>query len=636
MDKMYKYLTDINSPEDLKKLNETEIERLSNEIRFFLLENISKTGGHLASNLGVVELTLAMHSVFDTKVDKIVWDVGHQSYVHKLITGRKDQFDTLRQYKGLSGFPKRGESVHDHFETGHSSTSISAALGIATARDLSGANYHVTAIIGDGALSGGIAFEALNHVGQMKTNLNIILNDNEMSISENTGGLSQYLGKVRTMPMYSKVKGDVEALINHIPALGKSMVKTAGKAKDSIKYFFVPGVLFEEIGITYIGPIDGHDYLKTQEALQRAKSIKGPVIVHVLTKKGKGYSHAEKRPEKYHGVSSFDIATGKAINSSNKISFSKVVGKTLIELAEQNSKITAITAAMPDGTGITEFSEKFPERFFDVGIAEQHAVTLAAGQSVAGLHPFFAVYSTFLQRGFDQVLHDVALQNLPVTLLLDRAGVVGADGETHQGIYDISYLSLIPNLQILSPENGTELHAMIKYSLEAKAPVAIRYPKGDAQECNFNSDLKIVKGESKISKEYGKDVVIFAFGPIHKNANEAVEKLREQNMNATLVNLRFAKPLDEKTIAALSKKADRIYTIEDHALIGGVGSQIVQLLNKHKIHKPVYNFAYPDHFIHQGSITEIYKEYGMDAEAIANKILADARPRLRSVKSLMK
>lgn len=636
MDRMYNYLTHINSPEDVKKLNEAEIETLSSEIRSFLLESLSKTGGHLASNLGVVELTLAVHKVFDTTIDKVVWDVGHQCYVHKLITGRKAQFESLRQYKGLSGFPKRQESIHDHFETGHSSTSISAALGMATARDLSEENYHVTAIIGDGALSGGMAFEALNHVGQNKTNINIILNDNEMSISENTGGLSQYLSKVRAMPVYSKVKGDVEALINHIPAVGKSMVKTAGKAKDSIKYFFVPGVLFEEIGITYIGPVDGHDYIKTQDALERAKSIKGPVIVHVLTKKGKGYLPAETRPEKFHGVSSFDIATGNPKKPSAKLSFSKVVGKSLVEIAERNPKITAITAAMPDGTGIDEFAEKFPKQFFDVGIAEQHAVTLAAGQSVAGLHPFFAVYSTFLQRGLDQVLHDVALQNLPVTLLLDRAGIVGADGETHQGIYDISYLSMIPNIEILSPENGTELYAMIKYSLEAKSPVAIRYPKGDAGECDFNSDLEIIKGQSTVTKQYGDEVVIFAFGPLLSNAKLAVEKLREQGTYATLVNLRFAKPLDEKNILELSQRAERIYTIEDHALIGGVGSQITQLLNKHQIYKPVFNFAYPDQFVHQGSVKEIYKEYGMDVESLVSKIQSDKRPKLRTVKSFVK
>lgn len=636
MDRMYNYLTHINSPEDVKKLNEAEIETLSSEIRSFLLESLSKTGGHLASNLGVVELTLAVHKVFDTTIDKVVWDVGHQCYVHKLITGRKAQFESLRQYKGLSGFPKREESIHDHFETGHSSTSISAALGMATARDLSEENYHVTAIIGDGALSGGMAFEALNHVGQNKTNINIILNDNEMSISENTGGLSQYLSKVRAMPVYSKVKGDVEALINHIPAVGKSMVKTAGKAKDSIKYFFVPGVLFEEIGITYIGPVDGHDYIKTQDALERAKSIKGPVIVHVLTKKGKGYLPAEARPEKFHGVSSFDIATGNPKNPSDKLSFSKVVGKSLVEMAERNPKITAITAAMPDGTGIDEFAEKFPKQFFDVGIAEQHAVTLAAGQSVAGLHPFFAVYSTFLQRGLDQVLHDVALQNLPVTLLLDRAGIVGADGETHQGIYDISYLSMIPNVEILSPINGTELHAMIKYSLKAKSPVAIRYPKGDAGECDFNSDLQIIKGQSTITRQYGDEVVIFAFGPLHNNAKLAVEKLRDQGTYATLVNLRFAKPLDEKSIIELSQRADRIYTLEDHALIGGVGSQITHLLNKHQIYKPVFNFAYPDQFVHQGSVKEIYKEYGMDVENLVSKIQADKRPKLRTVKSFVK
>ncbi len=618
---MKNILDHIESPEDIRKLNDNEIQILAKELREFLIDNVSKTGGHLASNLGVVELTLALHQVFNTQVDKIVWDVGHQSYVHKILTGRKDRFRTLRQFNGLSGFPKRNESIHDHFDTGHSSTSISAALGIATARDLKNEKYSVTAIIGDGALTGGMAFEALNHAGQSKTNMNIILNDNEMSISENTGGLSKYLSKVRTMPVYSRVKGDVEALINHIPALGKTMIRTAGKAKDSIKYFFVPGVLFEELGITYIGPVDGHNYHDTLEALKRAKGISGPVIIHLITKKGKGYSFAEERPEKFHGVSPFNKETGQPLEQSKKFSFSKVAGKSLTDLAYENHSITAITAAMPDGTGMNEFKDKYPDRFFDVGIAEQHAVTMAAGQAANGLNPVFAVYSTFLQRGFDQILHDVALQNLPVTFLLDRAGVVGADGETHQGIYDISYLSMIPNMQILSPMNGTELNAMIKYAIQEPGPVAIRYPKGDALECDFNSEKNIQTGKGEIINFEGNDVVIFAFGPLVNSGKRVLEKLKSYDIFGTLVNLRFAKPLDHQLILDLTAKADQVIVMEDHASIGGLGSLITHLLNDHDQLKRITTFALPDEFIQHGSVSEVYKTYEIDEYSIVQRIL---------------
>ncbi len=620
---MYRYLDKINSPKDLKLLKEKEIEILAHEIRRFLIHSVSKTGGHLASNLGVVELTLALHTVFDSLKDKLIWDVGHQSYVHKIITGRREEFHSLRQYKGLSGFPKRKESQHDHFDTGHSSTSISAALGLATVRDLKKEKHHIVAIIGDGALTGGMAFEALNHAGQNKKNLLVILNDNEMSISENVGGLSNYLSKIRTTPLYSKVKGDVEALIGNIPAIGKSVVKTVERAKDSIKYFIVPGVLFEELGFTYIGPVDGHNYGALCKALIQCKNITGPVLLHVLTKKGKGYSLAEEAPQEFHGVSPFKVDSGKPLKTTHKTSYSEIAGSTLIGCAREDHRVVAITAAMPAGTGLSEFSQRFPERFFDVGIAEQHAVTFAAGIAAAGYRPFVPIYSTFLQRGFDQVVHDVCLQNLPVTLLVDRAGLVGNDGETHHGTFDISFLSCIPNLTFLSPKDGGELRAMIQYALSVKGPMAIRYPRGIAQDQNPGETIEIKTGQGEVLFEEGKDVLIIALGHMTEVGLQACKGLREKGIHATLINPRFIKPLDEYLILHHARKCKKIYTLEDHIKLGGFGSLVLNLLNDNKIGKNVKILALPDHFVEHGNIDQLHELYGLNSEKVVSEILHD-------------
>ncbi|WP_090552783.1 1-deoxy-D-xylulose-5-phosphate synthase [Natronincola ferrireducens] len=620
---MYRLLEQINSPDDLKALKSHEVKLLAEEIRRFLVDSVSKTGGHLASNLGVVELTLALHTVFDTLNDKIVWDVGHQSYVHKILTDRRKQFHTLRQYKGISGFPKRYESPHDHFDTGHSSTSISAALGMASGRDLNNERHSVVAVIGDGALTGGMAFEALNHAGQSKKNMIVILNDNEMSISENVGGLSNYLNRIRTNTVYSKVKGDVEHLINQIPGIGKSVARTAEKAKDCIKYFFVPGILFEELGFKYIGPIDGHNYNELCKVLKSCKNISGPVLIHVMTKKGKGYSLAEKHPDKFHGVNPFKIDTGKPISSSNSISYSDVAGNTLVQCGEENNKVVAITAAMPAGTGLTDFAKRFPKRFFDVGIAEQHAVTFAAGLAAEGYRPFFAVYSTFLQRAYDQVIHDVCLQNLPVTFLIDRAGLVGNDGETHHGSFDISFLSPIPNLTIVAPKDGVELEEMIKYTLQQNGPVAIRYPRGTAVTIEDPTKNEIVKGKGEVLYGAGNDVLIMAVGHMNSSALTICKKLEEKNIHATLLNPRFIKPIDEDMIIKYAKKHKRIYVMEDNAYIGGYGVQVQGLLNKHKIFKEVHGISLPDEFIEHGDVNTLYKLYGMDEDELLQKIVDD-------------
>ncbi len=620
---MYKYLNKINSPQDLKPLKEKEIEILAYEIRKFLIHSVSKTGGHLASNLGVVELTLALHTVFDSLKDKLVWDVGHQSYVHKIITGRREEFQSLRQYKGLSGFPKRKESHHDHFDTGHSSTSISAALGMAAVRDLKKEKHNIVAIIGDGALTGGMAFEALNHAGQNKKNLLVVLNDNEMSISENVGGLSNYLSKIRTTPIYSKVKGDVEALIGNIPAIGKSVVRTVEKAKDSIKYFIVPGILFEELGFTYIGPVDGHNYTALCKAMRQCKNISGPVLLHVLTKKGKGYSLAEEAPQEFHGVSPFKVDSGKPLKANSKISYSELVGNTLIECAEEDHRVVAITAAMPAGTGLTGFAVSFPNRFFDVGIAEQHAITFAAGIAAEGYRPFVPIYSTFLQRGFDQVVHDVCLQNLPVTLLVDRAGLVGNDGETHHGTFDISFLSCIPNLTFLSPKDGHELRAMIRYALTVNGPVAIRYPRGAAKDNGTDNPIEIKTGQGEVLYEEGRDVLIVALGHMNEVALRACESLKEKGIGATLINPRFIKPLDEYMILQHAKKCKRIYTLEDHNKLGGFGSLVLNLLNDYAIGKGVKILALPDLFVEHGNIDILHDLYGLSSEKIAAEIAHD-------------
>ncbi|SKC72284.1 1-deoxy-D-xylulose-5-phosphate synthase [Maledivibacter halophilus] len=619
---MYKLIDKINSPKDLKKLSYDDLNKLSKEIRNFLLSSISKTGGHLASNLGIVELSLAVHKVFNSPRDKIIWDVGHQAYVHKIITGRKDKFDTLRQYKGISGFPKSKESVHDSFETGHSSTSISAGLGMAMARDIKGEKYSVLSIIGDGALTGGMAFEALNHAGHSETDFIVILNDNEMSISENVGGLSKYLNRLRTDPTYYKVKDDVEQILSKIPAIGKSVVKTAQKAKETIKYFFVPGVLFEELGFTYIGPVNGHDIGELTKVLERAKKMKGPIIIHTITKKGKGYRFAEKYPDKYHGISAFDIKTGKKIKKAEDKTYSEILGDTLVDIAESNPDIVAITAAMPSGTGLNKFENKYPERFFDVGIAEQHAVTFAAGLASNGLRPVFAVYSTFLQRGYDQVLHDVCLQNLPVVFCIDRAGIVGQDGETHHGVFDFSYLSNIPNLKVLAPRDGNELEIMIRYAFNQNSPIAIRYPRGISKDIDVKNDSDDIYNEKAEVIQKGKDFCFIAVGKMVKTALEVAKLLEKSDISSTVINARFVKPIDKETILSNIKDIDNIITLEDNVAIGGFGSQISNMLNTNGIkNKNIKVLAFPDEFVEHGDTELLFKHHKLDTESIYKEIL---------------
>ncbi len=617
---MYNMLDSINSPSDLKRLSYEELEILSQELRDYVIKVVSENGGHLASNLGVVELTLALHRVFDTPKDKIVWDVGHQSYIHKIVTGRRDNFATLRKKGGISGFPKREESVHDAFETGHSSTSISAALGMAKARDLAGDNYSVVAVIGDGALTGGMSFEALNHAGDFPTNLIVILNDNEMSISQNTGALSNYLSKIRTEPAYFKLKGEIEAILNKVPLVGKSMFKLAEKLRDWFKYLVVPGVLFEELGFKYFGPIDGHDIKKLEEVINRAKSYNGyPVLIHVVTVKGKGYSIAENKPNKYHGVSPFFIETGELKVKSAKKTYSDVFGDTLMELAKHNDKIVAVSAAMAEGTGLAGFAAKYKNRFFDVGIAEQHAVTFCAGLAAGGFRPVFAVYSTFLQRAYDQVVHDVCMQNLNVIFAIDRAGIVGSDGETHQGVFDITYLRHIPNITIMSPKDGWELGEMLKLAVSVDGPVAIRYPRGNAKEFKY-SNTALELGKSEVLAE-GADGVIIAEGNLVYRALEVYERLKQDGKSFTIINARFLKPLDEKLLLELAKKHKIIYTLEDNVISGGFGSSILELYSHNKTEVDVRLLGFDDSFIPHGETEELYTLKNIDCESIFNTIM---------------
>jgi 1-deoxy-D-xylulose-5-phosphate synthase len=619
---MYKLLDSINSPSDLKKLTYEELDTLSKELRDYVIKVVSENGGHLASNLGVVELTLALHRVFNTPKDKIVWDVGHQSYIHKIVTGRRDNFTTLRKKGGISGFPKREESAHDAFETGHSSTSISAALGMAKARDLAGDNYSVVAVIGDGALTGGMSFEALNHAGDFPTNLIVILNDNEMSISHNTGALSNYLSKLRTEPAYFKLKGEIETILNKVPLVGKSMFKLAERLRDWFKYLVVPGVLFEELGFKYFGPIDGHDIRKLEEVINRAKSYNGyPVLIHVVTVKGKGYSIAEDKPNKFHSLSPFFIETGELKVKSQKKTYSDVFGNTLIELAEHNDKIVAVSAAMCEGTGLAGFAAKYKNRFFDVGIAEQHAVTFCAGLAAGGFKPVFAVYSTFLQRAYDQVVHDVCMQNLNVIFAIDRAGIVGSDGETHQGVFDITYLRHIPNITIMSPKDGWELSEMLKLAVSKNGPVAIRYPRGTAREFEY-SQTPLEFGKSEVLIE-GADGVIIAEGNLVYRALEVCERLKQSGKNFTVVNARFLKPLDEKLLLDLAKKHKVIYTMEDNVISGGFGSSILELYSHNKIEVGVHVLGFDDSFIPQGEKEELYSLKNIDCESIFKTIMKE-------------
>ena len=615
---MSKLLEDINSPTDIHALTDKELIELSDEIRSFLIDKVSKTGGHLSSNLGVVELTLSLYKIFNFEEDKIVWDVGHQSYVHKILTGRKDRFDTLRKYKGLCGFPKITESKYDVFGTGHSSTSISAALGIARARDIKKENYNVIAVIGDGALTGGMALEALDDVGFNKTNMIIVLNDNQMSISKNVGALSNHLNKLRVGPGYNKLKQDINNTLSHSDA-GKTVVQCLHRVKDSLKHLIVEQMLFENMGIKYIGPIDGHDIELMNDVFSKAKSIKGPVIIHTITQKGKGYEFAEKNPNKFHGVSPFDLESGESFMSPKK-TYSKVFGDAMIEFAKEDSDIVAITAAMPDGTGLKEFANIYKNRFFDVGIAEQHAVTLAAGMASAGLKPIFAVYSTFLQRGYDQIIHDVCIQNLPVIFAIDRAGIVGEDGETHQGVFDLSYLSAIPNMTILAPKHLEELPLMLKWALNQNRPIAIRYPRGTdcVEDIRPLSEIKYGKWEKMIN---GDKIAIIAVGKMIQHAVIAAKTLNKQGINPTIIGATFVKPIDIEMLKELTKDGYNIITIEDNSICGGFGSYVLMELSKLNFKGKFKALGYSDKFIPHGDIDLLYKDAGLDSKSIEKSVI---------------
>lgn len=558
---MNKLLDDIKNPNDLKKLNILEKQQLAEEIREYLLGIVSNNGGHLASNLGVVELTIAIHSVFNAPEDKIVWDVGHQSYVHKILTGRKEEMKTLRKMGGISGFPKTCESEYDSFDTGHSSTSISVALGMARARDLLNNSNKVIAVIGDGSLTGGMAIEALNDAGSSKTDIIVILNDNEMSISKNVGGIPALLTKIRVKKTYTRSNNCIKRFFNKVPIIGKPVVNLAHIIKRGIKQAVIPNMYFEDIGFTYLGPVDGHNIEELENILYKSQNIDGPIVIHVVTKKGKGYEIAENNPDKFHGISSFDVKTGEVKNKKER-DYSKKFGDKLVELASKDERIVAVTAAMKDGTGLKEFAKKFPNRFFDVGIAEQHAAGLVAGMAASNLKPVFAVYSSFLQRGYDQLIHDIAIQNLPVTIAIDRAGIVGNDGETHQGLFDLSFLSEIPNFTIMAPKNFQELDKMLEFGINLNKPVAIRYPRGGEGKVKFDKCEDINLGKAEILKE-GKDITIIAIGKMVERAVEVAQLLEKENINAEIINARFLKPLDEKTILNSIRKTRKAITIED-------------------------------------------------------------------------
>ena len=611
-------LEKINNVNDIKNLEWEELEVLSEEIREFLIEKISVTGGHLAPNLGVVELTMALHLSFDLPADKIVWDVGHQAYTHKILTGRKTGFDELRKYGGMSGFPKRKESDCDAFDTGHSSTSISAAMGLVNARDLLGENHHVIAVIGDGALTGGMAYEALNNASHLKKNFIIVLNDNKMSISENLGGMSKYLNSIRTTDAYNGFKSGVESTLIHMG--GQKVAEGLKRTKDGIKQWFVPGMLFENMGIKYLGPVDGHDIGAMRRVFNEAKRVRGAVIVHVLTKKGCGYEPAEKNPAKFHGTDPFVIETGLAKKKKEKPNYTDVFSTSICRLAEKNENVVAITAAMPDGTGLKKFSNMYPKRFFDVGIAEEHAVTFAAGLAAGGMTPVVAVYSSFLQRAYDQIVHDVCIQNLHVVFAIDRAGLVGSDGETHQGIFDLSFLASIPNLCIMAPKNKQELYAMLKFALKYEGPIAIRYPRGQAYEGLGAFREKIVYGKAEmLYKE--QDIALFAVGSMVQIAEEVREILKEKGLNCTLVNARFVKEFDKELIKELAADHKLLVTMEENVATGGFGERVVDYVASNEIDLKVEKIALPDMYVEHGNVNILYKDAGIDAQSAAERIL---------------
>ncbi len=611
---MYRILDQIQCPDDVKQLNFSELSELAAEIRQYLIESVAKTGGHLASNLGVVELTLALLKTLDLPKDSIVWDVGHQTYVYKLLTGRREQFHTLRHYGGLSGFPKSSESIYDAYNTGHSSTSISAALGMTRASRLLGDDRLAVAVIGDGALTGGMAFEALNDAGTYGKNFIVILNDNEMSIDKNVGGLSRYLTKLRTRPSYNQFKSRLEQGMNHIPGLGSSLVHGLKKVKDTFRYMLTSTTVFEDFGFTYLGPIDGHDLPFLCSVIERAKTIQAPVLIHIKTKKGKGYKFAEDKPTDFHGVGSFEIETGQRVGSGD--SYSAVLGRCMLQLGAQDKRLCAVVAAMTDGTGLGRFAKEFPERFFDVGIAEQHGISFAAGLSKRGLKPVVALYSSFLQRAYDQVLHDVCLQNLDLVLCVDRAGLVGEDGETHQGIYDIAFLSHMPNMTVLAPANFTEFAEMLSYATQKHhGPIAIRYPRGGVSE-NYNG-TPFVYGKPDVVC-YGRDVCILSAGHMLKTAMEAKKKLCERGISATIVNLRTLFPLDQQMLLQLSKSHRLLLTLEDGVIHGGVGESILACVAE--THVPVLIKGHREGIVPHGKCALLYQQCGLDAESICREI----------------
>lgn len=668
-------LDTINFPNDLKKLNKIEKIKLAQELRELVINTVSNTGGHLASNLGVVEVTIALHSIFDTPQDQIVWDVGHQTYINKILTGRKERIDTLRSFEGLAGFPKTTESEYDIFNTGHSSTSISAALGLARARDIKKENNYVIAVIGDGALTGGMALEALNDAGFSKTNLIVVLNDNEMSIAKNVGGISNFLTRIRTRKLYNKSNRYIKNAVSHIPKVGNAIIKCVRKVKYGIKQLIIPNMFFEDLGFKYLGPVDGNNIEDMEEILKKAKDLEGPILIHAITKKGKGYKPAEENPDKFHSTSAFNINTGK-LKKEKKDDYSKVFGESLVNIAKEDEKIVAVTAAMRDGTGLTEFAKEFPERFFDVGIAEQHALTMCAGMAKSGLKPVISIYSSFYQRGYDQVIHDICMQNLPVVMCVDRAGIVGNDGETHQGLLDMAFFKLIPNLTIMSPKDFKELEQMLEFAVNVNKPVVIRYPRGGEDNYKFeihedikegkceivrkvevverkDSELenivenieineeeyvnnhtekylledkkedveKNVEKEEKICKNNKKYVTIIAIGNMISKAMKVAEELSKNNIEAEIINARFIKPLDKDKILESINKTKKCFTIEDGTIVGGLGTSIKELvLENNVIGATVKTFAYPDKFIEHGSIDKLEEKYGMDIQSIYSYI----------------
>lgn len=614
-----KYLNKINSPRDVKKLSPKGLDFLCRDIRNFLINSVSKTGGHLSSNLGIVELTVALHYCFNTPTDKLIWDVGHQAYVHKILTGRKEMFNTLRKFEGLSGFPKTTESLHDAFGVGHSSTAISAGLGMALSRDLQNENYNVVSIVGDGSMTGGLCYEGLNNAGRSNTNFIVILNDNQMSISENVGALSRHLNDIRTAPVYLGVKEDVNALLNKIPKIGSQISKIAEKTKDSIRALLVEGELFEQLGFNYVGPVDGHNLEELIKVLNKVKKMNAPVLLHIYTTKGKGYGMAEIAPDTFHGVDTFDIETGKPIITKVYDTYSDVFGKGIINLASENDKIVAVTAAMPSGTGLSSFKKRFPKRLFDVGIAEAHAVTFCAGMAMNGFVPIFAVYSSFLQRAYDQIIHDVCIQNLHVIFAIDRAGIVGSDGETHQGLFDIAFLSHIPNMTVLAPKNKYELLSMLEFAVDFNAPISIRYPRGSASRTLKYVNNKIELGKSELI-EKGEKIAIICVGSMMDEVYECYKKLKEESINPTLINARFIKPIDTEMVSSL-KEYEYVFIVEEGVTSGGYSSMVQQEMLNQKINCTFHAFAFPNEFIKQGSRDEIFKKYGLDSESIFKKIL---------------